>query len=306
MARFKLMSHAILQLRLDELTALMNLEFAEKYTFLNAVASLIGDERLMKQKKHILTLSTITHVVGFSGGITSSSMSEMVLKQYPETTVLLYHSTHTEPLDNDRFRQDVAGYLNHPITEDSDGRDIWQIFHDEGYLGNRRNTMCSRILKQERSLTYLLAHQPAILYIGFTVDEYNRVQRVYARYQKYGIEVKFPLIEQRIGKDACFQRVTKCWGLTPPQMYTWCKHANCIPCIKGKKEYFGLLYLYERAAWERTAKAEEEYGHTIFTEAGSLRDELPSCLRLAERWLKRNDAEQRQGSLFELPCECGG
>jgi len=114
-----------------------------------------------------------THVIGFSGGIASSVTASLVLHDHPEA-VLLFHDTKTEPHDNDRFRADVAEYLQRPITEDSDGRDIWQVFEDEGYLGNGRNTMCSRILKQERSQAFLQAHQPAVLYIGFTIDEYHR------------------------------------------------------------------------------------------------------------------------------------
>jgi hypothetical protein len=244
------------------------------------------------------------HVVGFSGGIASSVVSKIVLKEHPGSTTFLYHSTHTEPPENDRFRNDVSNYLGIPILEDSDGRDIWQVFEDQGYLGNGRNTMCSRILKQERSLKWLLDNKPSTLYIGFTVDEWDRAQRVFARYKRHAIDVKFPLIEQKIGKEECFHRVKNCWGITPPEMYKWSKHANCIPCIKGKKEYFGLLYMFEREAWQRTSDAEEEYGHTIFTEAGSLREELQNCLRLANKWLQKSDGEKRQTSLFSMPCEC--
>lgn len=246
----------------------------------------------------------MNHIIGFSGGIASSVVAKIVLKKFPTATTLLYHSTKTEPADNDRFRMDVSNYLNTPIVDDSDGRDIWQVFEDEGYLGNGRNTMCSRILKQERSLAYLLAHKPATLYIGFTSDEWDRAQRTYARYLKYGIEVKFPLIEDKISKDECFHMVTNCWNLRPPDMYRWSNHANCIPCIKGKKTYFGLLFMFEREAWERTKAAEEAYGHTIFTESGSLSEEKSSCIRLAKKWLHKTDVEKRQLSLFTLPCEC--
>lgn len=245
----------------------------------------------------------MNHIVGFSGGIASSVTASLVLRDHPDA-VLLYHSTKTEPADNDRFRADVSHYLGAPITEDSDGRDIWQVFDDEGFLGSGRNTMCSRILKQERSLSYLKAHSLATLHIGFTVDEWVRAQRTFARYAQHNIEVRFPLIEQRIGKDECFHRVTKCWGLRPPQMYEWADHANCIPCVKGKKAYWGLIYMFERDAWERASAYEEKFGHTIFTEAGSLEEELQNCLRLAKKYLQRKDGEHRQQELFALPCEC--
>lgn len=87
-------------------------------------------------------------------------------------------------------------------------------------------------------------------------------------------------------------------------MYEWAEHANCVPCIKGKKAYWGLIYKFVREAWENASMYEEKFGHTIFTEAGSLKEELPNCLRFAEKYLQKRDGQQRQESLFTLPCEC--
>lgn len=243
------------------------------------------------------------HIVGFSGGAASAVCAKIVVDSCDAVT-LLFHNTYTEPKDNDRFRAEVAKFLLLPITEDSDGRNIWELFEESGYLGNGRNTMCSRILKQERSLNYLLNHQPAILYIGFTMEEYRRAQRTYARYRKYNIEVKFPLIEQKIGKKECLHRVENCWGIKLPSMYEWASHANCIPCIKGKKAYWGLVHLFERKAWERAVQAEKKFGKTIFTEAGSLTDELDNCQRLAKKYLEKTAANRMQTELFEFPCDC--
>jgi hypothetical protein len=244
------------------------------------------------------------HVIGFSGGAASAVTAKIVAQQYPTETILLFHDTRTEPADNSRFRQDVANYIGIPITEDSDGRDIWQLFTDEGILGNGRNTPCSRILKQERSLKYMLDNQPAIIYLGFTCEEWGRAQRRYAFYARHGIEAKFPLIEQKLSKADCMHRITNCWGLTPPQMYEWAEHANCVPCVKGKLAYWGLIYIYEREAWQRAVDAEKEFGHTIFTEAGSLSFELDRCLRLAKEYLTGKEAEKKQALLFDMPCEC--
>lgn len=244
------------------------------------------------------------HVIGFSGGIASAVMAKMVADEYQDATVLLYHSTNTEPEDNDRFRNEVADYIGIPITEDSDGRDIWQVFNDEKFLGSGRNTPCSRILKQERSLRYLKKNRPAILYIGFTLEEHRRAQRTFARYSKYNIEVKFPLISKRITKEECMHRVKNCWGIKPPSIYSWAEHANCIPCVKGKKAYWGLIYIYERTAWEKASKTEKNFRQKIFTEAGTLEEELDNCLRLARTYLAKRESKRGQMNLFEYPCEC--
>lgn len=243
------------------------------------------------------------HVAGFSGGASSAVMSQIVAEEHPGKTVLLFHDTLTEPADNARFRAEVAAHIGLPINESTDGRDIWQVFEDEGYLGNGRNTMCSRILKQERSLAFLKAHTPAIIYVGYTIEETARAQRTFARYDKHGITARFPLLEQRITKQECHDKIEKCWGIELPKNYEWAEHANCIPCVKGKKAYWGLIYMFEREAWERAAKAEDDFGFDIMSE-GSLRELLADCIRLANAYLEKRKAEKKQYRLFDTPCEC--
>lgn len=247
------------------------------------------------------------HVCAFSGGAASAKMSQLVIDEYADggTVKLLFHDTKTEDKDTYRFLHEVASYLCKCIDNDSDGRDIWEVFKDEGFLGNGRHTMCSRILKQKRSMNYLkkLRDQGSnpILYVGFTPDETDRAQRVFAKYYAEGFEARFPLIDKNVTKDECHNEIKTCWGIELPRMYnSWFKHANCLPCIKGKKAYWGLIHMFYREAWERAVQAEEEHGQTIFTEAGSLKEELQNCLRLAKRRIEKNSQE----SLFDTPCEC--
>lgn len=250
----------------------------------------------------------MNYIVAFSGGLASAVMAKIVADCVKGKTshkiILLYHDTKTEPPDNDRFRSEVAKYIGCPITEDSDGRDIWQVFEDEGFLGNGRNTPCSRILKQERSLNFVRKYHHAVLCLGFTVEEWRRAQRSKARYAKKRIDVAFPLLEHGISKEECEHRVVNCWGIKKPKMYDWADHANCIPCVKGGKAYWGLIYMFEREAWERANKAERNFEHTIFTKAGSLEEELPNCLRLAKQYLRNREAKKNQLPLLEYPCEC--
>ncbi len=250
------------------------------------------------------------HIVAFSGGLASSVTAKIVADKYPKDTVLLYHATNTEPPDNDRFRYEVANYIGLPITEDSDGRDIWQLFEDVKYLGNNRRDPCSRIMKRERSMKYAKNNQPCILYYGYTYGltpkkhEGDRAQRIFARYLVEGINTAFPLLEQKITKEECEHRVVNCWDIAKPQMYEWADHANCVPCIKGKKAYWGLINMFCRTAWVRAVEAERVHGHTIFTQAGSLQEEEENCLTLAKKYLDKKRQKDDQGSLFEFPCEC--
>ena len=242
------------------------------------------------------------NIIAFSGGIASAVVAKIVSEKVGVT--LLYHDTKTEPADNDRFRFEMSQYLKIPITEVSDGRDIWQVFKDNKYLGNARNTMCSRILKQELSMKYCKAHKPCVIYFGFTIDEYRRAQNVLSRYAQENIEARFPLIEQRISKEECRHRVENCWHIKPPLMYEHFNHANCMPCIKGKLAYWGLVYQYEREAWSRAVQAEREHKHTILTDGRTLEEVKDECIKLAKRHEKKKEAQKLQDSLFELPCDC--
>ena len=252
-------------------------------------------------------------VCGFSGGIASAYMSYLINKECPNRTVLLYHSTNTEPDDNDRFRQEVSSYIGIPITEYSDGRDIWTLFRDEGFLGNDRVPLCSRILKAQMNEKWLTQNAPdGIKCIGYTAEETARAQRMTMRANDAGIKVRFPLIERKIYKPECWRVVTKCWGIKPPEMYKWADHANCVPCIRGSTAYWGMVYINARDAWEKAAAEEDYHGHQILSESkglGTLREELQRCIKDAHRYMKerrRKEAKRAGGfaKLLEAPCHC--
>jgi len=246
-------------------------------------------------------LTNTIHIVAFSGGLASSVVAKMVSKE--DDVILLFHDTKTEPKDNYRFRWEVSDYLGIKITERFDGRDIWQLFQYENYLGNARNTMCSRILKQEQSRKFCKENLPCVIYFGFTIDEWRRAQNNQARYKVLGIDAEFPLIENRLSKECCRLEVEK-WGIKPPQMYEHFDHANCMPCIKGKLTYWGLIYKYERDAWDRAVEAEKEHCHTILTDGRTLEIALPDCIRLADKYESDKQMKGLQETLFDVSCEC--
>ena len=248
----------------------------------------------------------VKHVVGFSGGVASSVVAKIVAEAHPGKAVLLFCDTLTEPADNDRFRAEVASFLGLPIVRIADGRDIWELFRDEKYLGNQRATPCSEHLKALIGDRWMKENGPCIYYVGYTPDEWRRAQRLSARKAQAGIEVRFPLIDLNISKEECFHRVMNCWGLKLPAMYEWAEHANCVPCVKGGLAYWGMVFLNHPEAWARAVQAEKTTGYQILkkSEYGTLEEELPRCLRLAREWMEKRKAGKDQGSLYEYPCEC--
>src|SRR5689334_22145447 len=90
-------------------------------------------------------------VVGFSGGVTSAWCAGWALRTYPrDEVILLHHDTKEEHPDTYRFLHEMAAALKLPVTDDSDGRSVTEVFYDENAIAYNRMAFCSRILKAER------------------------------------------------------------------------------------------------------------------------------------------------------------
>ena len=209
------------------------------------------------------------HIVLFSGGIQSSYVAEIICRQERNVT-LLFHDTRTEPADNYRFREDVSNHVGVAITEQSDGRNIWELFDDEHFLGNNRVPLCSRVLKAEQgALFYSSLDGDFTIYFGFGPKEWGRAQKVVARNPK--LNINFPLIEERIHSDTIRSIIVNNWGICLPQMYQHFNHANCIPCVRWKKYSWAQCYKHYPDAYQRAIQKEDKSGHTIMPGL-SLRD----------------------------------
>jgi len=247
------------------------------------------------------------HAVKFSGGAASAVVAGIVAKKYPRETILLFHDTKTEPEDNNRFRAEVAARIGLPITDVSDGRDIWQLFEDTNMLGCQRLSRCSGDLKQKLGDAWIRKNLPCTVYFGFTPDEQDRADRITVKMEMIGAGVGFPLIDLGISKEECLRQITNCWKIALPKMYEWAEHANCVPCIKGGLAYWGMVYKHARYAWDRAVAAEKKHGQQILknTRYGTLEQELSHCLRLAEKYEARKEHGRKTMPLFSQPCsEC--
>lgn len=239
-------------------------------------------------------------VVGFSGGVTSAWAAGWALRTWPkEQVVFLFHDTKEEHPDTYRFIREMAERLEHPVTEQSDGRSVTQVFADENAIANNRMAFCSRILKAEQRDKYFakLRKDGAVNItniLGFSAIEWQRVQRATMRAEQAGYGVRFPLIESNVSKQAaadwCIAQ-----GVKPPEMYRWSEHANCVGCVRGGKAYWLAVAQNDPLVFEQRAALEEEYGHTILKDT-TLRD-------LVRTGLKR--AVKQRESIDIGPCECG-
>lgn len=241
-------------------------------------------------------------VVGFSGGITSAWCAGWALRNFPkENVVFLFHDTKEEDADTYRFLRQMAEKLDHPITERSDGRSFTELCYDENMLPTNRTAFCSRILKTVPWNNYVKELRDSGVtditrVVGFTANEPDRVQRSFAHGMQSGYTVRFPLIEEKVTKQQCYEWCNCEMGVPVPSMYEWSNHANCVGCARGGKNYWLAVKKNRPEVFEQRKALEKEFGHNFIKEYVSLED--------LERDGVRRVRPQKES--IELgPCECG-
>lgn len=239
-------------------------------------------------------------VVGYSGGVTSAWAAAWALRTFPASEVTwLFHDTKEEDADTYRFLREFARVVGHPITEQSDGRSVTEVFYDENAIANNRMAFCSRILKAEQRDIYFDAlrergYTDIVNVLGFSAHEEERVQRATARSWQGGFSVRFPLIEEQVTKQ---QASDYCWslGVRPPAMYEWSDHANCVGCVRGGKAYWLAVAEHHPLVFAQRSDLEKEFGHTVLKDM--------TLEELKRTGLKRK--VNRREAIDIGPCECG-
>jgi hypothetical protein len=244
-------------------------------------------------------------VVGFSGGVTSAWCAGWAKRNYPHEEIrLLFTDTQEEDKDTYRFLHEMAAALGMPITERSDGRDIAELARDEGAVPNDRMPFCSRILKQEPANKYIVELQEQgateiVRVMGFSANEPDRIQRHVALCWQQSsffcdVSVRFPLVEEKVTKQECWDWCNCTMGVAPSAMYEWSEHANCPGCFRGKKRYWQAVGIHRPDIYQRRSNLEKEMGFTILNNL--------SLEELAKEPVK----PQRMKESIEIgPCECG-
>lgn len=240
-------------------------------------------------------------VVGYSGGITSARCAQWALDNFPrERVTLLFHDTKEEDEDTYRFMREVAAKLDMPITEQSDGRSVSEVFDDEGAIANNRMAFCSRILKAEQRDIYFErlkrdSWEPVVNVLGLTKVEWQRVQRTAVRAERAGYICRYPCIEEGWTKQDCIDWSVNELGVRPPRIYEWSEHANCVGCVRGGRAYWKAVDANAPEVYEKRMAQEDEFGFTIINGI-SLRELRNTPLKRVVNWREK----------FEVPCECIG
>jgi hypothetical protein len=156
---------------------------------------------------------------------------------------------------------------------------------------------CTQILKMQMSERFFKKlDDDFIQYIGYSKDEWKRVQRTYARNVSINRKVRFPVFELKISDEEIKHIIKNDWKIKLPAAYKYLKHNNCIPCFKAGKSEWLNYWLYYRKEYEKAIKMEKKFGHTVFKDI--------SLEKLAEKFEHNKNFEDNQITINDIPCMC--
>lgn len=216
------------------------------------------------------------HVVMFSSGIGSWAAGKLVAQQEgTEKLILLNADTKQEDEDTYAWGEAAAKNIGVELTTIADGRDVWQVFFDERYLGNTRVDPCSRILKRELCRKWVenkFKPEQCLLYVGIHIAEKDRMPAIQFNWQPY--EVRAPLCEPPLMGYQELHAWAEREGLWKQRLYQLgFPHANCGGfCVKAGQAHFKRLLetMPERYAYHE--RREQELREFLGKDVSILRD----------------------------------
>jgi hypothetical protein len=287
----------------------------------------------------------------FSGGLGSWMTAKRVASQYgTDDLVLLFAdvkgdstSPHSgEDEDTYRFIHEAAANVGGEFVRvaDAAGRDIWQIFKDDRFLGNSRLANCSKYGKQKPCRDWLDANcDPAdtTLYVGLDWTEPHRIpanRLGYAHaFDRPCVDIKaclpfvngvpgavpckrhlgekawrveFPMTKAPLLDKAQMMALCEAEGIEVPRLYrAGFPHNNCGGgCVRAGQAQFELLLREHPERYRYWEAREQELRDHLDSDVSILRDRTGGTSRPMTLRAFREGIEA-QADLFD-PLDFGG
>ncbi len=186
-------------------------------------------------------MRTPDYTISLSGGIASAA-SAIIAHEEGLRYAMVFANTKIEDFDLYRFIDDLEIALGKPVVRLEDGRDPWDVFVDERYIGNTRTAHCSQVLKTEQVRKWMEKNRffsdPLVL--GMYRDEEDRLTRAQANWAPQ--EVCSLLIDYKITPGDATKLVQK-YVPTLPRLYGMgFPHNNCGGmCVRAGQGQFARL-----------------------------------------------------------------
>lgn len=142
---------------------------------------------------------------------------------------------------------------------------MWELIKYEHCLPSDRIPFCSRIFKSEQaSKFYKTMLDDFIVYLGFGLGEWRRMQRSVARLDVQDIKSEYPLLKQNLTDSKIKDVIRNEWKICLPEPYLYLNHNNCLPCFKGGKKHFYQIWKYYPDYFKKAIESELLIGNTVF------------------------------------------
>lgn len=258
------------------------------------------------------------HIVSIGGGITSTLLLPLkVIEKYGRENVRLVMAMLTNDEHSARpLVEAVEKFLGmsvERITPQPDFKDwrhvpaeawalydIWDIFNHTGRMGSTLADPCSRILKRETLAAYMTAFPGAILHVGITADEIDRMMAIKRNWTARGVKVEADLCDvPNLTRETAIAECQRLLGFVPDAYKAGMSHNNCGGgCVKAGHGQMARFLYYNRAEflrWETNELAHQQrFNHTSTImvdrkQSGGVLDKTPLTLRafrerLETRW----------------------
>ncbi|MBQ0974529.1 hypothetical protein KBZ00_25875 [Streptomyces sp. RK31] len=253
-----------------------------------------------------------THIVMWSGGITSWATARHVIAEHgPDNVTLLFADTNAEDEGLHAFNDAASAQLGVPITRVADGRDPWQVFEDKRWLGNTRIAQCSMELKLKPCRDWLNANAGSFdettLYVGIDWTETERLPAIVRGWAPWRVDA--PLTRPPYRDKRQLLDEARAASLPVPRLYRLgFAHNNCGgACVKGGQTQWARLLEVFPDRYARAEAAEGRMRALLGKDVSILRDRVGGDTKPLTPAALRRRIEERpdQLDLFdEGGCGC--
>ncbi|MEU3909693.1 hypothetical protein AB0F20_38895 [Streptomyces goshikiensis] len=215
------------------------------------------------------------HIVQYSGGIGSWAAAMRVVEQHgPRSVDLLIADSRAEDPDLWRFVEETSRYLGIEPVVVADGRDPWQVFRDERFLGNSRLAPCSIQLKVNPCRRWIEANadpDDTILYVGFDHTEQRRIPGTRNGWAPW--QVEFPMCQEPFLTKQEMLQWSRDIGITPPRLYAWAEHNNCYGlCVRAGLGHWAKVLQHSPLLYAEAERKEQEIREELGKDVAILRE----------------------------------
>lgn len=178
----------------------------------------------------------IDKVVSISGGVDSSAMA-LLLHERGEDFELLFLDTGAEFPETYATVMRLAGLLSKRLHVVSNGTFFQRLAEKDFLIPSPFRRWCTGELKIQPSLEFCRRNNVGVLYIGYRVDEEERVKKAM---RKPRWNERYPLYEMGIDKKKAFE-ICEAYGIVNP-IYRWRSGVGCFCCpFQRISDWRGLL-----------------------------------------------------------------